>query len=49
MTLTDQLVLLFLKAFPGDVSGGTGKKPPASAGAMGLIPGPGRFHMLQSK
>ena len=31
--------------FPG---GAVGKNPPANAGDMGLIPGPGRFHMLRS-
>ena len=25
------------------------KNPPANAGDMGSIPGPGRFHMLQRK
>ena len=29
--------------FPGDP---VVKNPPANAGNMGLIPGPGRFHML---
>ena len=30
--------------FPGDI---VDKNPPANAGDMGLIPGPGRFHMPQ--
>ena len=32
------------KGFPG---GPVVKNPPANAGDMGLIPGPGRSHMLQ--
>ena len=33
----------------GDVPGGPMvKKPPANAGDMGSIPGPGRFHMPRS-
>ena len=28
--------------------GGVVKNPPANAGAVGSIPGPGRFHMLWS-
>ena len=32
-----------LEDFPG---GGVVKKPPASAGDVGSVPGPGRFHML---
>ena len=31
--------------FPGDT---VATNPPASAGDMGSIPGPGRFHMLWS-
>ena len=32
-----------------DFPGGTvGKNPPANAGDTGSIPGPGRFHMVQS-
>ena len=34
-----------LEDFPG---GGVVKNPPANAGAVGSIPGPGRFHMLWS-
>ena len=34
------------KGFPG---GSVVKNPPANAGDTGLIPGPGRSHMLQSK
>ena len=35
--------------FPGGFPGGAVvKNPPANAGGTGLIPGPGRFHMLQS-
>ena len=30
--------------FPGDI---VDKNPPANAGDMGSIPGPGRFHMPQ--
>ena len=33
------------EGFPG---GSVVKNPPASAGDLGLIPGPGRSHMLQS-
>ena len=33
----------------GDFAGGpVDKNPPASAEVMGSMPGPGRFHMLQS-
>ena len=32
-----------LEDFPG---GGVVKNPPASAGDVGSVPGPGRFHML---
>ena len=32
------------KDFPGDLAV---KNPPANAGDMGLIPGPGRVHMPQ--
>ena len=32
-----------LQGFPG---GSVVKNPPANAGNMGSIPGPGRFHML---
>ena len=32
-----------LEDLPG---GGVVKNPPANAGAVGSIPGPGRFHML---
>ena len=32
---------------PGILSGSVGKSLPANAGDMGLIPGPGRPHMLQ--
>ena len=36
--------------FPGgrDFPGGAVKNPPANAGDMGSIPGPGRSHMLWS-
>ena len=33
-----------LRGFPG---GPVDKNPPANAGDTGLIPGPGRFHMLR--
>ena len=36
---------LRLASFPG---GSVVKNPPANAGDRGLIPDPGRFHMLQS-
>ena len=35
--------------YTGDVPGGPMvKNPPANAGDMGSIPGPGRFHMPRS-
>ena len=34
-----------MRDFPG---GAVVKNPPANAGDMGLIPGPGRSHMLRS-
>ena len=35
-----------LQTLPLNVSGGeVDKNPPANVGDMGLIPGPGRFHM----
>ena len=30
------------------LGGAVDRSPPASAGDMGSIPGPGRFHMLQA-
>ena len=42
------LEILTLKK-PWDFPGGPEvKNPPCNAGDMGLIPGPGRFHMMQS-
>ena len=40
-------LVIFLKSrdFPG---GAVVKNPPANAGDMGSIPGPGRFHMPRS-
>ena len=38
-----------LLSWQGDFPGGAvDKNPPADAGNTGLIPGPGRFHMLWS-
>ena len=39
--------LLVKRAFMNFPSGTVDKNPPDNAGNMGLIPGPGRFHMLQ--
>ena len=37
------------KYYVGDLPGGTVvKNPPANAGVLGSIPGPGRFHMPRS-
>ena len=45
-------VAYFLKKFASERTGFLGgsvvKKPHANAGDTGSIPGPGRFHMLQS-
>ena len=37
-----------IKSFSGFPGGSVVKNPPASVGDTGSIPGPGRFHMLQS-
>ena len=39
---------LFFKKTKDIPDGAVDKNPPANAGDIGLIPGPGRFHMLQS-
>ena len=44
----DQVKLLKLKRRMGFPGGSVVMNPPASAGDMGLIPGPGRSHMLWS-
>ena len=43
------IIILFKTVKTGDFPGGSvDKNPPANAGDMGLIPGPGRSHVLQS-
>ena len=42
-------MLTFKNVLVGFPSGPVAKNPPASAEDMGLIPGLGRFHMLQGK
>ena len=45
---TPLIILPGFKSLKQDFRGGPGvKNPPASAGDAGLVPGPGRFHMLQ--
>ena len=43
--LAKKFIFKNIEGFPG---GPAVKNPPAIAGDPGLIPGPGRFHMLQS-
>ena len=42
------LVIYFKYSSVGLPGGVVDKNPPANEGDMGLIPGTGRFHMLQS-
>ena len=44
MDLTD----IYITVYPDFPIGTVDKSPSVNAGDMGLIPGPGRFHMLQS-
>ena len=44
LVLVDRSVIMVLEGFPG---GPVVKNLPAGAGDLGLIPGPGRFHMSQ--
>ena len=41
------MILLFIRLGEGFSHGSVVKNLPASEGDMGLIPSPGRFHMLQ--
>ena len=41
-------MILIRNSFEGFPGGTVAKNPPANAGDMGSIPGPGRSHMLQS-
>ena len=43
--MTDGMLIKLREDFPGDTME---KNLPANAGALGLIPDPGRFHMPQS-
>ena len=45
MEANSSFLLKTFRDFPG---GAVVKNPPAKAGDTGLIPGPGRSHMLQS-
>ena len=46
MTSREKYILNDMVDFPGDIMD---RNPPAEGGDMGSFPGPGRFHMLQSK